>query len=182
MESLRPAQHRGFRASLTDGKDKSHNRTVNCVFLKTRNSATWLANAWRDDVPTRQQRSRCMAAIRSKHTKPEIIVRALLRQLGCRYVLHRKTLPGKPDILISGQKKVIFVHGCFWHMHRCRYGMVIPATNAAFWRKKRQGNVQRDRQKLLELRKAGWKVLTVWECWTRTPAKLAIKLADFTRA
>lgn len=131
------------------------------------------------DVLTREQRSRCMAAIRSKHTSPELAVRALLRQLGFHYSLHRKTLPGKPDVVIPRERKVIFVHGCFWHMHRCHYGMVTPATNAAFWREKRRGNVERDRQRLRELRKTGWSVLVVWECWTRTPRKLASRLASF---
>lgn len=134
------------------------------------------------DVLTREQRSRCMAAIRSKHTKPELAVRAALRHLGCKYTLHRKTLPGRPDIVISRERKAIFVHGCFWHMHRCRYGKVTPAANAAFWRKKRRSNVQRDRQKLKELRRAGWKVLTIWECWTRTPTKLATRIADFLQS
>ncbi len=131
------------------------------------------------DVLTRQQRSRCMAAIRSKHTKPEVAVRALLRGLGVRYSLHRKTLPGKPDIVIPKARKAILVHGCFWHMHRCRYGRVVPATNAAFWRKKRLGNVKRDREAIGRLRKAGWDVLVLWECWTRTPEKVIGRLANF---
>lgn len=131
------------------------------------------------DVLTREQRSRCMAAIRSKHTRPEVAVRALLRRLGVRYSLHRKTLPGKPDIIVLGAQKAILVHGCFWHMHRCRYGKVTPATNAAFWRKKRLGNVERDRRGIVQLRRAGWKVLVVWECWTRTPARLTSRVADF---
>lgn len=131
------------------------------------------------DVLTRQQRSQCMAAIRSKHTKPEVTVRALLRGLGVRYSLHRKTLPGKPDIVIPKAQKAILVHGCFWHMHRCRYGRVVPATNTLFWQKKRRGNVVRDHRKLLELRRAGWSALVVWECWTRTPERLATRVADF---
>lgn len=134
------------------------------------------------DVLTRAQRSRCMAAIRSKHTKPELAVRVLLRKLHVRYSLHRKTLPGKPDIVLPGERKAIFVHGCFWHMHRCRYGMVVPATNRAFWQKKRHGNVARDHQKLRELRRAGWRVLVVWECWTRTPTRLARRVDDFLKA
>jgi DNA mismatch endonuclease (patch repair protein) len=131
------------------------------------------------DVLTREQRSRCMAAIRSKHTKPELAVRALVRQLGYHYKLHRKTLPGKPDIVISGQRKAILVHGCFWHMHRCRYGKVVPATNATFWESKRVGNVQRDRNKLRELRRIGWRVLTVWACELSSPQRLVTKLTRF---
>jgi DNA mismatch endonuclease (patch repair protein) len=137
--------------------------------------------SWREmaDVLTPEQRSRCMAAIRSKHTKPELAVRALVRQLGYRYSLHRKNLPGKPDIVISRGRKAILVHGCFWHMHTCRYGKVVPATNAEFWRGKRLGNVQRDRKKLRELRGAGWQVLTVWECWTKKPEVLLKRITAF---
>lgn len=122
-----------------------------------------------------------MAAIRSKHTTPELAVRALLRGLDVRYSLHRRTLPGKPDIVIPKARKAILVHGCFRHMHRCRYGRVAPSTHAAFWRKKRLGNVARDRRGVVELRKAGWTVLTIWECWTRTPAKLANRLDAFLK-
>jgi len=123
-----------------------------------------------------------MAAIRGKHTKPELAVRAVLRQLGLRYGLHQETLPGKPDIVIPRGRKAIFVHGCFWHMHRCRYGRVVPTTNAAFWKRKRLGNVKRDRKKLRELRKAGWQVLTIWECWTRDPDNLIEKVSVFLGA
>lgn len=133
------------------------------------------------DVLTREQRSRCMAAIRSKHTRPELAVRALLRRMGVRYTLHRQKLPAKPDIVIASQHKAILVHGCFWHMHRCRYGKVVPATNAEFWRKKRSGNVERDRNKISQLRRAGWDVFVVWECWTRIPDKMASRLAAFLK-
>src|SRR5258708_3590076 len=121
------------------------------------------------DVLTPEQRSRCMAAIKRKHTKPELKVRALVRQLGLLYKLHRKSLSGKPDLVLPKSKTVIFVHGCFWHMHRCRYGKVVPATNAEFWQKKRLRNVARDKRNRNELRKQGWKVVIVWECWTRKP-------------
>lgn len=131
------------------------------------------------DVLTPEQRSRNMAAIKGKHTKPEVVVRTLVRQLGYRYSLHRKTLPGKPDIVIAAQRKAIMVNGCFWHMHRCRYGKVVPATNVAFWKNKRSGNVKRDRQKLRELRRAGWQVLTIWECWTKKPNALLTKISSF---
>jgi DNA mismatch endonuclease, patch repair protein len=124
------------------------------------------------DVLTPEQRSRCMAAIKGKHTKPELLVRALLRQTGLRYQLHRKNLSGKPDLVIPKTKTAVFVHGCFWHMHRCRYGRVVPATNAEFWQNKRQGNVTRDKRNRAELRKQGWKIVTLWECWTRKPEEL----------
>jgi DNA mismatch endonuclease (patch repair protein) len=128
------------------------------------------------DVHTPEQRSRNMAAIRSKNTKPEMIVRRLLCEMGLRYRLHRTDLPGKPDIVMPGRKVAIFVHGCFFHMHKCRYGRVVPATNAEFWQTKRSGNAARDRRNALQLRKFGWTVLTMWECETRNQDKLKNKL------
>jgi DNA mismatch endonuclease (patch repair protein) len=119
------------------------------------------------DVHTPEQRSRNMAAIRNKNTKPEIVVRRLLSEMGLRYRLHRTDLPGKPDIVMPGRRVAIFVHGCFFHMHKCRYGKVIPATNAEFWQTKRSGNVARDKRNARQLRKLGWNVFTVWECETK---------------
>lgn len=118
------------------------------------------------DVLTPEQRRRCMSAIRGKDTKPEMVVRRLVHAMGFRYRLHQKSLPGKPDLVFSRLKRVIFVHGCFWHMHRCRYGRVVPRTNAEFWREKREGNVERDKQTQRELRRRDWEVLVVWECQT----------------
>jgi DNA mismatch endonuclease (patch repair protein) len=113
-----------------------------------------------------------MAAIRYKNTKPEIVVRRLLCEMGLRYRLHRTDLPGKPDIVMPGRKVAIFVHGCFFHLHTCRYGKVVPATNAEFWHAKRTGNAARDKRNTRQLRKLGWKVFTVWECETKEPEKL----------
>lgn len=111
-----------------------------------------------------------MAAIRSANTKPEVRVRAALHALGYRFRLHRKDLPGRPDIVLPKYRTAIFVHGCFWHCHRCRYGSVVPATRADFWAAKRGGNVARDRRNAAALRKLGWRVLTLWECEVRTAA------------
>lgn len=124
------------------------------------------------DVHTPEQRSRNMAAIRYKNTKPEIVVRGLLCEMGIRYRLHRKDLPGKPDIVMPRRRTAIFVHGCFFHMHKCRYGRVVPATNAEFWRTKRTGNATRDKRNTRQLRKLGWSVFTVWECQTKEPDRL----------
>ncbi|HEY1807942.1 MAG TPA: very short patch repair endonuclease [Acidobacteriaceae bacterium] len=121
------------------------------------------------DVHTREQRSRNMAAIRSANTKPEVRVRSALHILGFRFRLHRKDLPGRPDIVLPKYRTVLFVHGCFWHCHRCKYGSVTPATRAEFWAAKRGGNVARDRRNAAALRKLGWRVLTLWECEVRTP-------------
>ena len=130
------------------------------------------------DVHTREQRSRNMAAIRSKHTKPEIRVRSALHAMGFRFRLHRKDLPGRPDIVLPKFRTAIFVHGCFWHCHRCKYGSVTPATRADFWAAKRAGNVLRDRAHRAALRKLGWRVLVLWECEVRTPEAAAAKLRN----
>src|SRR5215470_8169365 len=119
------------------------------------------------DVLTAEQRRRNMAAIRGKNTKPEMIVRRTAHGLGYRYILHGNKLPGRPDLVFPARRKTIFVHGCFWHMHGCRYGKVTPATNADFWLKKRIGNTERDKRNLEALRKLGWKSLILWECETR---------------
>ncbi len=116
------------------------------------------------DVLTKLQRSFNMSKIRDKNTKPEIIVRSIVYRMGFRYRLHNKNLPGKPDIVLTRHKKIIFVHGCFWHLHKCRYGKVKPATNVNFWEKKRSDNQERDKRNIKELKKLGWDVLVIWEC------------------
>lgn len=124
------------------------------------------------DVLTAEQRRRCMASIKGKDTKPEMLVRKIVRSLGYRHTLHHKKLAGKPDIVFWARKKLIFVHGCFWHKHRCRYGKVQPKTNATFWEKKREANRLRDLRNRRELRKADWKILIVWECSTKEKNKI----------
>jgi DNA mismatch endonuclease (patch repair protein) len=119
-----------------------------------------------------------MSCIRDKNTTPELQVRSLVHRMGFRFKLHDKALPGKPDIVLSRHHKVIFVHGCFWHMHRCRYGRVVPRTNAAFWQAKRS-NRDRDRRTLRKLRAMGWKVLIVWECQLRDLARLSMRVCSF---
>jgi len=119
-----------------------------------------------------------MAAIRGGDTKPEMRVRALLHALGYRFRLHRKDLPGKPDIVLPKYRTVIFVHGCFWHCHDCRYGSVVPSTRADFWAAKRAGNVARDRKKRAELESVGWRVETIWECDTRDEGRLRLVLGE----
>lgn len=133
------------------------------------------------DVLTPEERRRCMSAIRGKDTKPELVVRRIAHSLGYRYRLHSRNLPGRPDLVFGGRRKAIFVNGCFWHMHNCRYGRVRPATNSAFWENKRLANVARDRRSLQALRRAGWRVLVVWECRTRKPGRLPEILGKFLR-
>jgi DNA mismatch endonuclease (patch repair protein) len=125
------------------------------------------------DVHTPEQRSRNMAAIKGANTKPEMLVRRALYGLGYRYRLHRKDLPGKPDIVLSRLKVVIFVHGCFWHSHDCRWGNVVPKTRAEFWAEKRAGTVERDARKAQALEEMGWQVLNIWECETRDSGHLS---------
>ena len=119
-----------------------------------------------------------MAAIRGSDTKPEIRVRSVLHRLGYRFRLHRKDLPGKPDIVLPKYRIVIFVHGCFWHSHSCRYGAVEPATRSAFWSAKRTATVERDQRKAQGLSGGGWRVLTVWECETRDSEALSRNLSQ----
>ncbi len=131
------------------------------------------------DVHTPAQRSRNMASIRSKDTKPEKLVRSLLHRLGYRFRLHRRDLPGKPDMVFPSRHKVIFVHGCFWHMHDCQWGKVTPATNRSFWQTKRLGNCERDSRVVSALAADGWDALIVWECETRDEKTLTEKLECF---
>jgi DNA mismatch endonuclease, patch repair protein len=116
------------------------------------------------DVLTKEQRSRCMAAIRSKGTRPEIVLGRLLRNAGYHYRANDKSLPGKPDAVFPRDKKVVFVHGCFWHRHNCKAGRSEPATRRAFWSLKFSSNKARDRRQTSELHTLGWGVLTVWQC------------------
>lgn len=116
------------------------------------------------DVLTREERHRCMSAIRGRDTVPEIRLRKALHALGYRYRLHVASLPGKPDLVFVAKKKVIFVHGCFWHRHTCKSGRSMPSVRTNFWFTKLQDNAQRDRSNIRILRKLGWSVLVVWEC------------------
>jgi DNA mismatch endonuclease (patch repair protein) len=104
-----------------------------------------------------------MAQVKSKNTSPELIVRRFLHSHGFRYGLHNKTLPGTPDIVLRKFNTVIFVHGCFWHGHRCNKGR-LPKTRTSWWSKKREYNHKKDRKNQLELKNLGWKVVIVWQC------------------
>lgn len=109
-------------------------------------------------------RSRIMAAIRGKNTTPELIVRRFLHAQGLRFRLHAPGLPGRPDLVFPKYRTVVFVHGCFWHLHQnCRFAR-MPASNRRFWTAKLSGNRLRDRRKAQALRATGWRVLTIWEC------------------
>jgi len=122
-----------------------------------------------------------MSRIKGKDTQPELRVRRIVHSLGYRYRLHVRSLPGIPDLVLSARKKVILVHGCFWHRHNCRYGRVLPATRTSFWKRKLASNRTRDRRVRRQLRRRGWNVMIVWECQTRRVSWLAERLASFLR-
>ncbi|MHA7286580.1 very short patch repair endonuclease [Arthrobacter sp. MDT3-44] len=131
------------------------------------------------DRLTREQRSANMAKIRATNTKPEMQVRRMIHRAGYRYLLHDKRLPGKPDLVFPGRRKVIFVHGCFWHEHSCRIGQRSPKTNAAFWSAKRLRNVKRDREQLRDLEVLGWSVHVIWECELKYPDEVLKEVTVF---
>lgn len=130
------------------------------------------------DTRTPQQRSRIMKSIGQKNTKPEWIVRRLLHRLGYRFRLHRKDLPGTPDIVFYGRRKAIFVHGCYWHGHNCSKGK-LPKSNRDYWVPKIQKNQERDARKERELRDTGWDISIVWQCQTKDEETLANTLKKF---
>jgi len=134
------------------------------------------------DTLSPAQRSRVMARIRGKDTAPELLVRRVTHALGYRYRVHQRGLPGCPDLVFSGRRRVIFVHGCFWHRHNCRKGRSMPSTRPQFWRSKLEANRERDRKNQRELRGRGWDVLVVWECQTTDRARLAERICDFLDA
>jgi DNA mismatch endonuclease (patch repair protein) len=109
-------------------------------------------------------RSEIMRAVKSRDTNPEMIVRRLVHRLGYRYRLHRQDLPGKPDLTFPGRRKVVFMHGCFWHGHDCARGARVPKNNRDYWTAKIARNQARDANECERLRAMGWSVLTVWEC------------------
>ena len=123
-----------------------------------------------------------MSRVRGRDTRPELAVRRLLHAAGLRYRLHAKGLPGKPDLVFAGLNAVVFVHGCFWHMHRCQLGKPVPATNKEFWAEKRRGNALRDRRNRALLRAAGWRVFEIWECETRDSVRLAKRVSRLIAA
>lgn len=130
------------------------------------------------DVVSKKVRSRMMAAVPQKHSKPELVVRRMIHAMGYRYRLHQHDLPGSPDIVLPRLRKAIFVHGCFWHRHGCRR-TTTPSSNRRFWEEKFDENRKRDRRARRKLRQDGWMVLTVWECQIPKPEQLARRLGTF---
>jgi DNA mismatch endonuclease, patch repair protein len=133
------------------------------------------------DKPSPERRSENMRRIKSKDMKPELLVRRLVHGMGYRYRLHRKDMPGKPDLVFGLRRKVIFVHGCFWHQHAsCPEGRV-PSSNESYWQPKLARNAKRDAENLANLDASGWRTLVIWECETKDAAALRRRLRAFLR-
>lgn len=131
------------------------------------------------DSVSPQKRSYVMSRIRSKNTGLEIAVRKRIFAMGYRYRIHGKKLPGKPDLVFAGRKKIIFIHGCFWHQHKdCAMGLP-PASNLDYWKPKLTRTVERDAQHIDALQQRGWSVLVIWECEMKSPIVLEEKIRSF---
>ena len=120
-----------------------------------------------------------MRAVKGKDTAPEMTVRRLAHRLGYRYRLHRSDLPGKPDMAFPARRKVVLIHGCFWHGHNCSRGSRMPKSNAAYWRAKIGRNLERDKTNAARLKSGGWDVLVIWECQLRSEARTTSRLRRF---
>jgi DNA mismatch endonuclease (patch repair protein) len=131
-------------------------------------SRNWYSPIYPMDFLTKKKRSELMSRVRATGTKPELTVQRVVRGLGYRFRTYDRSLPGRPDLVFPSIRKVILVHGCFWHRHRACRKATMPKTRVAFWRSKFERNKHRDRIKLGELRRLGWRALTVWECETAT--------------
>jgi len=132
------------------------------------------------DRLTPERRSWLMSRVASKHTTPELRVRKAVHSLGLRFRLHRKDVPGKPDLTLPKHKTVIFVHGCFWHRHLGYPKASTPKSNVEFWQNKFAANVARDAEVRRRLQEFGWKVVTIWECETKKPEPLLRKLGSIS--
>ncbi len=133
------------------------------------------------DTISKERRSELMSRIRSKNSKVELAIRSLVHRMGYRFRLHRKNLPGKPDLVFPGRKKAIFVHGCFWHWHPdpdCKRAR-MPKSRQEFWKPKLEGNRRRDRENREKLSDLGWEVLEIWECEIADLENIADRIKDF---
>lgn len=128
------------------------------------------------------ERSEIMARVRSRDTRPEMLVRRLVFSFGYRYRLHAKDLPGRPDLVFRRRRKVIFIHGCFWHRHSNCALARLPKSRQEFWLPKLEGNRKRDEKNVRQLRREGWGVMTTWECQLKNPERLADRIRRFLDA
>jgi DNA mismatch endonuclease (patch repair protein) len=130
------------------------------------------------DRVSKQVRSRIMSSVKTTDTGAELQLRSLVHIMGYRYSLHRRDLPGKPDLVFCCRKKIIFVHGCFWHGHACRYGR-LPKSKLDYWEPKIQSNTARDKRQQAKLRRQGWSVMVVWQCQLRRIDALTKRIRRF---
>lgn len=134
------------------------------------------------DTLTPTERSERMRRVKSRDTRPELLLRELTWELGYRYRKHRRDIPGCPDMAFIGQKRVVFLHGCFWHRHDCTSGQRKPKTRRTFWANKFQRNIERDSTVRDQLKAAGWRALVVWECELKKPDRVQRQLRKFLDA
>jgi DNA mismatch endonuclease (patch repair protein) len=134
------------------------------------------------DTLTTEQRSERMSLVRGVDSGAELTVRRIAPRMGFRYRKHRRDLPGRPDMVFAGRRKVVFVHGCFWHRHDCPAGRRWPKSHLDFWKSKLERNWERDNETLPQLTEAGWEALVIWECETRDPRTVETLLASFLDA
>jgi DNA mismatch endonuclease (patch repair protein) len=149
--------------------------------LRTRGTVVTTMAQWEDGMK-KSERGRFMAAIRTRGTAPELAIRKLLFGTGVKRVYNSVRLPGRPDLAFPQLRKVIFVHGCFWHRHTGCKKATLPRTNRHFWLRKLERNVQRDAEQRKSLRENGWRSLVVWECETRDTAKITRSIIRFLKA
>ena len=133
------------------------------------------------DILTKSQRQFCMSHNKGKDTTPEVFVRKLTYSLGYHYRLHRRDLPGCPDMVFPGKKKLIFINGCYWHRHNCKKGRSIPETRKLFWQAKFKQTIERDKRNQKALKKLGWQIFVVWECQLKDLTKLRTKITAFLK-
>lgn len=131
------------------------------------------------DTLSKPQRSANMRAVGSRNTKPEIRVRRIAHGLGYRFRLHRRELPGKPDLAFPGRRKAVFVHGCFWHQHKGCGRAAVPQSNIGFWLPKLTRNAARDAAQIAALKKIGWRALVIWECELKNERRVASRIRRF---
>jgi DNA mismatch endonuclease, patch repair protein len=134
------------------------------------------------DTLTAEQRSERMSRVKAVDSAAELIVRRIAHRLGYRYRKHVAGLAGRPDLVFAGRRKIVFVHGCFWHRHDCPAGRRLPKSRIDFWKNKLERNRERDAEHLRQLDVQGWKVLVVWECETKDPARIEERLKRFLDA
>lgn len=134
------------------------------------------------DTLTTEQRSERMSRVRGMDSEAELVVRRLAHRLGYRYRKHVAGLKGRPDLVFAGRRKIVFVHGCFWHRHDCQAGRRLPKSRVDFWKKKLERNQERDAENLRQLATEGWKILVIWECETKNQVDVERRLRRFLDA